>query len=190
MSNFADDFGANQWLVDEMFEKFKQDPNSVDKTWWEFFKDYSPQTPTGKPISNGNGTSNGLGALASAPKGGNPPVPKNQSVSESPISKSVPVAPTQVSNSQVTPAVTPAAPAQTPIQTPTQTTTQTTKSAPVNPTAPRISPTATPADPVVKPIPTLVTPGAATTEPIRGVDRKSTRLNSSHEWISRMPSSA
>ena len=120
MSNFADDFGANQWLVDEMFEKFKQDPNSVDKTWWEFFKDYSPQTPTGKPISNGNGTSNGLGALASAPKGGNPPVPKSQSVSESPISKSVPVAPTQVSNSQVTPAVTPAAPAQKPIQTPTQ----------------------------------------------------------------------
>ena len=169
MSNFADDFGANQWLVDEMFEKFKQDPNSVDKTWWEFFKDYSPQTPTGKPISNGtsngissgNGASNGLGALASAPKGGNPPVPKSQNVSESPISKSVPVAPTQVSNSQVTPAVTPAAPTQTP--------TQTTKSAPVNPTAPRISPTATPADPVVKPIPTLVTPGAATTEPIRGV---------------------
>ena len=173
MSNFADDFGANQWLVDEMFEKFKQDPNSVDKTWWEFFKDYSPQTPTGKPISNGtsngissgNGASNGLGALASAPKGGNPPVPKSQNVSESPISKSVPVAPTQVSNSQVTPAVTPAAPTQSPTQTPTQTT----KSAPVNPTAPRISPTATPADPVVKPIPTLVTPGAATTEPIRGV---------------------
>ena len=171
MSNFADDFGANQWLVDEMFEKFKQDPNSVDKTWWEFFKDYSPQTPTGKPISNGtsngisngtsngssnvNGASNGLGALASAPKGGNPPVPKSQNVSESPISKSVPVAPTQVSSGQVTPAVTPAAPT----QAPTQTTSQTTKSAPVNPTAPRISPTATPADPVVKPIPTLVTPG-------------------------------
>ena len=25
---------------------------------------------------------------------------------------------------------------------------------------------------------------------MRGLDRKSTRLNSSHEWISRMPSSA
>ena len=181
MSNFADDFGANQWLVDEMFEKFKQDPNSVDKTWWEFFKDYSPQTPTGKPISNGttsgtssgvsngNGASNGLGALASAPKGGNPPVPKSQSASKSPISKSVPVAPTQVSNSQVTPNATPTVPTQPPTQTTNQTTNQTTKSAPVNPTAPRISPSATPADPVVKPIPTLITPGAATTEPIRGV---------------------
>ena len=27
-------------------------------------------------------------------------------------------------------------------------------------------------------------------EPVDKVDRKSTRLNSSHEWISRMPSSA
>ena len=49
MTNF-DSFGANEWLVDEMFEKYQQDPNSVDKTWWDFFKDYSPQTPTGKPI--------------------------------------------------------------------------------------------------------------------------------------------
>ena len=67
MSNFADNFGANEWLVDEMYEKFKADPNSVDKTWWEFFKDYSPQTPAGKPL-NINGAN--LGTLASAPKGG------------------------------------------------------------------------------------------------------------------------
>jgi 2-oxoglutarate dehydrogenase E1 component len=30
-------FGANEWLVDEMYEKYKQDPDSVDKVWWEFF---------------------------------------------------------------------------------------------------------------------------------------------------------
>ena len=86
MSNFADNFGANEWLVDEMYEKFKADPNSVDKTWWEFFKDYSPQTPAGKPL---NTNSNGLGTLASAPKGGNPPAPKNSAASESPFSKEV-----------------------------------------------------------------------------------------------------
>ena len=30
-------FGANEWLVDEMYEKYQQDPNSVDKVWWDFF---------------------------------------------------------------------------------------------------------------------------------------------------------
>ena len=30
-------FGANEWLVDEMYEKYQEDPNSVDKVWWDFF---------------------------------------------------------------------------------------------------------------------------------------------------------
>ena len=34
------------------------------------------------------------------------------------------------------------------------------------------------------------TPPSSSTEASRRLDRKSTRLNSSHEWISRMPSSA
>ncbi|MGH3445111.1 MAG: 2-oxo acid dehydrogenase subunit E2, partial [Nocardioidaceae bacterium] len=36
------EFGANEWLVDEMFERYQQDPNSVGKQWWDFFKDYEP----------------------------------------------------------------------------------------------------------------------------------------------------
>ncbi len=35
-------FGANQWLVDELYEKFKADKNSVDAAWWDFFNDYTP----------------------------------------------------------------------------------------------------------------------------------------------------
>ena len=30
-------FGANEWLVDEMYEKYQKDPESVDKVWWAFF---------------------------------------------------------------------------------------------------------------------------------------------------------
>ena len=30
-------FGANEWLVDEMYEKYQKDPDSVDKVWWDFF---------------------------------------------------------------------------------------------------------------------------------------------------------
>ena len=37
---------------------------------------------------------------------------------------------------------------------------------------------------------TTVATGFGSTTGGAGVDRKSTRLNSSHEWISRMPSSA
>ena len=37
-------FGTNDWLVDEMYEKYLQDPNSVDKAWWAVgdFKGYTP----------------------------------------------------------------------------------------------------------------------------------------------------
>ena len=36
------DFGPNQWLVDELYEQYKKDRNSVDKAWWSFFEDYTP----------------------------------------------------------------------------------------------------------------------------------------------------
>ena len=32
------DFGANEWLVDEMYERYQADPKSVDDSWGEFFK--------------------------------------------------------------------------------------------------------------------------------------------------------
>ncbi|HLS49502.1 MAG TPA: hypothetical protein VK024_05870, partial [Actinomycetaceae bacterium] len=35
-------FGANEWLIEELFEKYQQDPNLVDPAWWDFFKDYQP----------------------------------------------------------------------------------------------------------------------------------------------------
>ncbi len=36
------DFGANEWLVEEMYERFRADPSSVDEAWHEFFSDYRP----------------------------------------------------------------------------------------------------------------------------------------------------
>ncbi|HEY7627386.1 MAG TPA: multifunctional oxoglutarate decarboxylase/oxoglutarate dehydrogenase thiamine pyrophosphate-binding subunit/dihydrolipoyllysine-residue succinyltransferase subunit, partial [Ilumatobacteraceae bacterium] len=35
-------FGANSWLVEEMYEQFRSDPGSVSDTWQEFFADYKP----------------------------------------------------------------------------------------------------------------------------------------------------
>lgn len=34
----ADEFGANEWLVEEMFEQYKRDPGSVDPTWVKYFQ--------------------------------------------------------------------------------------------------------------------------------------------------------
>jgi 2-oxoglutarate decarboxylase len=30
----AGEFGANEWLVDELYERYLVDKNSVDKSWW------------------------------------------------------------------------------------------------------------------------------------------------------------
>jgi multifunctional 2-oxoglutarate metabolism enzyme len=39
------DFGANEWLVDELYQRYLTDPNSVDRAWWSFFADYRPSRP-------------------------------------------------------------------------------------------------------------------------------------------------
>src|SRR5215468_3335895 len=36
------DFGANEWLVDEMYQRYLADPSSVAMEWWNFFADYQP----------------------------------------------------------------------------------------------------------------------------------------------------
>lgn len=36
----AGEFGANEWLVDEMYEQFKTDKNSVDPSWWPILEKY------------------------------------------------------------------------------------------------------------------------------------------------------
>ena len=36
-------FGANSWLVEEMYERFRDDPSTVSETWREFFDGYRPR---------------------------------------------------------------------------------------------------------------------------------------------------
>ena len=49
-------FGPNEWLVDELYEQYQNDKNSVDKAWWSFFEDYTPSDGGG---GNGSAPSNG-----------------------------------------------------------------------------------------------------------------------------------
>ncbi len=43
MSSTTSPFGQNEWLVEEMYRKFRDDPSSVDPSWHEFLVDYSPE---------------------------------------------------------------------------------------------------------------------------------------------------
>ncbi|MFV0318968.1 MAG: 2-oxo acid dehydrogenase subunit E2, partial [Microbacterium sp.] len=36
------EFGRNEWLVEEMYERFARDRNSVDKDWWPILEAYRP----------------------------------------------------------------------------------------------------------------------------------------------------
>jgi len=36
------EFGANEWLVEELYEQYKVDKNSVDKSWWPVLESYTP----------------------------------------------------------------------------------------------------------------------------------------------------
>ena len=59
------DFGTNQWLVEDMHERWSEDPKSVDASWADFFaKGGVPDgQPEQKPTQQANGT-----AAPSAPK--------------------------------------------------------------------------------------------------------------------------
>ncbi len=46
------DFGPNELLVDELYQRYLADPASVDRAWWNFFADYHP-TSGGREFSGG-----------------------------------------------------------------------------------------------------------------------------------------
>ncbi|RCH61701.1 hypothetical protein DT019_37180, partial [Streptomyces sp. SDr-06] len=73
--NPAAGFGANEWLVDEIYQQYLQDPNSVDRAWWDFFADYKPgATGTADNPVQGAPTA-AAGAAAAAPAAAAPAAP-------------------------------------------------------------------------------------------------------------------
>nr|WP_203617393.1 multifunctional oxoglutarate decarboxylase/oxoglutarate dehydrogenase thiamine pyrophosphate-binding subunit/dihydrolipoyllysine-residue succinyltransferase subunit [Streptomyces sp. SID14436] len=65
--NPAAAFGANEWLVDEIYQQYLQDPNSVDRAWWDFFADYKPGAPaTSAPVSSTAAPTTGTNASGTA----------------------------------------------------------------------------------------------------------------------------
>ena len=133
-NHFGGSFGPNEWLVQEMYERYQSDPSSVDKAWWDFFSDFKgTQSINNAPISN-------------SPKPGTPPIPKSQ---QTQVAKEVVTAPAVI------------------VENPVKASQPEIKKIDLPEKKSKTS--FKPADPVMKPIPTLITPGASTVEPIRGV---------------------
>ncbi|HWB36682.1 MAG TPA: hypothetical protein VHA75_11725, partial [Rugosimonospora sp.] len=50
------DFGPNEWIVEDMYQRYLADPASVDPAWHDFFADYRPALePTGAPATGATG---------------------------------------------------------------------------------------------------------------------------------------
>ncbi|KAA8967667.1 multifunctional oxoglutarate decarboxylase/oxoglutarate dehydrogenase thiamine pyrophosphate-binding subunit/dihydrolipoyllysine-residue succinyltransferase subunit [Mycobacterium sp.] len=57
MSSTSSPFGQNEWLVEEMYRKFRDDPSSVDPSWHEFLVDYNPEsTSQSRPAADAHPT--------------------------------------------------------------------------------------------------------------------------------------
>ncbi len=46
----AEQFGANEWLVDEMYERYLKDASSLDQTWLDFFAQFAPSSQPGAAL--------------------------------------------------------------------------------------------------------------------------------------------
>ncbi|WP_153344772.1 multifunctional oxoglutarate decarboxylase/oxoglutarate dehydrogenase thiamine pyrophosphate-binding subunit/dihydrolipoyllysine-residue succinyltransferase subunit [Nocardia aurantia] len=68
VSSSTSQFGQNQWLVDEMYQRYKQDPSSVDESWHEFLADYTPD-------ATADTTANGQSAVAAPATAAPAPAP-------------------------------------------------------------------------------------------------------------------
>jgi 2-oxoglutarate dehydrogenase E1 component len=68
------EFGTNVWLVDEIYQQYLADKNSVDPAWWDFFADYSPgEAADGRTATPAAGTE---AAVVEAKAGGEVAPPK------------------------------------------------------------------------------------------------------------------
>ena len=81
VSQSGQDFGANDWLVEEMFERYQADPTSVPAEWIIHFQNN---------LQAGSATA----PVAGAPKGGTPPTPKTVTPPNISMPGTAPVAPT------------------------------------------------------------------------------------------------
>jgi len=112
-------FGPNEWLVDELYQQYLTDKNSVDHAWWEFFADYQPSAGSpvnGSPRRDADGAAaTGAAAAPAAPSPTNGSAPRPASPVAGPVraapEAAAPAAPSPAQAAPAPAALAPAAPA-------------------------------------------------------------------------------
>ncbi|MEU9346816.1 multifunctional oxoglutarate decarboxylase/oxoglutarate dehydrogenase thiamine pyrophosphate-binding subunit/dihydrolipoyllysine-residue succinyltransferase subunit [Streptomyces sp. NPDC048278] len=98
--NPAAAFGPNEWLVDEIYQQYLQDPNSVDRAWWDFFADYKPGAPAASAPA-GTAAAGAAGTTSTTPAPAQPAAPApapaapaaQAPAAPAPVTPAAPVAP-------------------------------------------------------------------------------------------------
>ncbi|MGN5632971.1 multifunctional oxoglutarate decarboxylase/oxoglutarate dehydrogenase thiamine pyrophosphate-binding subunit/dihydrolipoyllysine-residue succinyltransferase subunit [Streptomyces sp. AC154] len=128
-SNPAAAFGPNEWLVDEIYQQYLQDPNSVDRAWWDFFADYKPGTsgtadkpvpgaaaagaavPTAPPVTAPTATNHTAPAAPAQPaaQAPAPAAPAAPAPAPAPVAPAAPAAPAKAAPAPAKAAPAPAA---------------------------------------------------------------------------------
>ncbi|KNX36593.1 multifunctional oxoglutarate decarboxylase/oxoglutarate dehydrogenase thiamine pyrophosphate-binding subunit/dihydrolipoyllysine-residue succinyltransferase subunit [Luteipulveratus halotolerans] len=104
-------FGPNEWLVDELYQQYLNDKNSVDEAWWEFFADYQPEgsatngtAATPAPATTGTATASSPEAKAApAAASTGRPTPKAETPAQPPAGAPEAPAADNEQGSEVTP---------------------------------------------------------------------------------------
>jgi len=73
VSPASKDFGPNEWLVDELYQRYLADPGSVDMAWWNFFADYQPPKGSASRVEGPGGVVSPARPAGPAKPGGQPP---------------------------------------------------------------------------------------------------------------------
>ncbi|GAA3748094.1 multifunctional oxoglutarate decarboxylase/oxoglutarate dehydrogenase thiamine pyrophosphate-binding subunit/dihydrolipoyllysine-residue succinyltransferase subunit [Leifsonia bigeumensis] len=89
------EFGANEWLVDEMYGNFLADRNSVDKSWWPILENYhriktTGVIPTAAPEPSAEPTA---AAPSAEPTAAEPHAPESTQTATQPIARTTSIAP-------------------------------------------------------------------------------------------------
>jgi 2-oxoglutarate dehydrogenase E1 component len=71
-------FGPNEWIVEEMYQRYLADPASVDPAWHDFFADYKPVLDNGAPTVSPTEASAATASATAARAGTDAPAAKAQ----------------------------------------------------------------------------------------------------------------
>src|SRR5580692_10973046 len=105
------DFGPNQWLVDELYQRYQADPGSVDRAWWSFFADYQPSPDSAAAPSAGTQSAAAQSPATQASPPASAPAPASAAPASPAAPPATPARPDQPAPPAAVPAQPPAPPA-------------------------------------------------------------------------------